>query len=88
MVPDIKTMLKLILVLIYGRFYITAYSQGKIPFESQMRILFNEVLGKISRRSSFSRLVKKKKGDFRFLIESDAWRVSFCFRSLCISAIL
>ena len=23
--------------------------------------------------------VAKKKGDFRFWIESDAWRVSFCF---------
>ena len=27
-------------------------------------------------------------GDFRFWIESDAWRVSFCFRSLYIAAIL
>ena len=32
--------------------------------------------------------VKKKMGDFRFWIESDAWRVSFCFRSLYIADIL
>ena len=29
-----------------------------------------------------------KKGDFRFWIESDAWRVSLCFRSLYIANIL
>ena len=32
--------------------------------------------------------VNKKKGDFRFWIVSDAWRVSLCFSSLYISDIL
>ena len=32
--------------------------------------------------------VVKKYGDFRFLIASDAWRVSLCFRSLYIADIL
>ena len=30
----------------------------------------------------------KEKGGFRFWITSDSWRVYFCFRSLCIAAIL
>ena len=30
----------------------------------------------------------KKKGDFRFWFSSDAWRVSLCFSSLHITAIL
>ena len=30
----------------------------------------------------------KKKGDFRFWISGDAWRVSLCFRSLYIESIL
>ena len=54
LVPDLKTMVKLILVLIYGRFYINDYSQGKILFESQMIMVFNEVLGEIFTYSYFS----------------------------------
>ena len=53
-------MVKWTLVLIYGRLRITAFSQGKIIFEIQMRILFNEVPGEIFTYSSFSRSVKKK----------------------------
>ena len=49
LVPDLKTMVKWTLVLIYGRFYITAYFQGKIIFESQMIMVFNEVLEKYLR---------------------------------------
>ena len=40
--PRPKTMVKWTLVLIYGRLYITAYTQGKIIFESQTRMVFNE----------------------------------------------
>ena len=54
LVPDIKTMVKWTLVLIYGRFYINDYSQGKILFESQMIMVFNEVLGEIFTYSYFS----------------------------------
>ena len=46
LVPDLKNMVKWTLVLIYGRLYIPAYSQGKIIFESQIRMVFNEVLVK------------------------------------------
>ena len=81
-------MVKWALILIYGRFYITNYYQGKIIFESKMVILFNELQGKRLTYSSLSRSVKKKMGDFRFWIESDALRVPFCFRSLHIAAIL
>ena len=44
LVPDIKAVVIWTLVLIYGRFYITDYYQGNILFESQMRMVFNEVL--------------------------------------------
>ena len=44
--PRPKTTVKWTLVLIYARFYITDYSQGKIIFESQMILVFNEVLEK------------------------------------------
>ena len=81
-------MVKWTLVLIYGRFYIIAYSQGSIIFEGQVIMVFNEVPGKIFTNSSFSGSMKKKMDDFRFWIESDAWRISFCFRSLYISSIL
>ena len=47
LVPDIKTTVKWALLLIHGRFYITDYSQGKILFESQIRMVFNEVLENI-----------------------------------------
>ena len=60
LVPDLKTMVKWTLVLIYGRLYITDYSQGKIIFEIQMRTLSNEVPGEIFTYSSFSRSVKKE----------------------------
>ena len=60
LVPDLKIMVKWTLVIIYGRFYINAYSQGKIIFESHMIMVFNEVPGKRSTNSSFSRSVKKK----------------------------
>ena len=83
-----KTIVKWTLLPIYGRFYITDYSQVNIIFETKMRMAFNEVLEKISTYSSFYRPVKNKMGDFRFWIESDAWRVSFCFRSLYIASIL
>ena len=53
-------MAKWSLVLIYGRLYITVYCQGKIIFESEMIIVFNEVLGKIFMYLSFSRSVNKK----------------------------
>ena len=43
LVSDLKTMVEWTLVLIYGRLYINYYSQGKILFESQMIIVFNEV---------------------------------------------
>ena len=45
--PRPKTTVKWTLVLIYARFYITDYSQGKIIFESQMIMVFDEVLEKI-----------------------------------------
>ena len=60
LVPDLKTIVKWTLVLIYGRFYITAYSQGKIIFESQMRILFNEVLEKYLQVPLFTGQRRKK----------------------------
>ena len=47
LVPDLKNKVKWTLVLIYGGFYINAYSQGKIIFESQMIMVFNEALEKI-----------------------------------------
>ena len=59
-VPNLKTMVKWTLVLIYGRLYKIVYSQGKIIFESQITMVFNKVLGKIFLYSSFSRSVKKK----------------------------
>ena len=46
LVADLKTMVTWTLVLIYGRFYITAYSQGKINFEGQMIMVFIEVFEK------------------------------------------
>ena len=46
LVPDLKTMVKWTLVLIYGRFYINDYSQGEIIFEIQTRMVFIEVLEK------------------------------------------
>ena len=46
LVPDLKTMVKWTLVLIYGRLYITAYYKGGVIFESQMRTVFNENLEK------------------------------------------
>ena len=49
LVTDVKIMVKWTLVLICGRFYITAYSQGKIIFEIQIIMVFNEVLEKYSR---------------------------------------
>ena len=52
---------KMALVLIYGRLYITAYLQGNIIFESQKRIVFNDVLGKIFTYYSFFRSAKKKR---------------------------
>ena len=60
LVPDLKTMVNCKLVLIYGRLYITAYNQGKIIFESQKRMVFNEVPEKIFTYSSFSESAKKK----------------------------
>ena len=47
LVPDLKTKVKWTLVLICGRFYINAYSQGKIIFEIQMIMVFNEALENI-----------------------------------------
>ena len=58
--PRPKNMVKWTLVLIYGRFYITDYFQGKMIFESQTRMLFNEVPEKRFTYSSFSGSVKKK----------------------------
>ena len=60
LVPELKTMVKWTLVLIYGRLYITSYYQKKIIFEIQTIMVFNEALVKISVYSSFSRSVKKK----------------------------
>ena len=60
LVPDLKIIVKWKLVLIYGRFYITTYSQGKILFENQTRMVFNEVSGKRFSYSSFFRSLKKK----------------------------
>ena len=87
LIPDLKTMVKLTLVLIFGRFYINDYSQGKIIFEIQIIMVFNAVLKNIH-IFFFFQVSERKRGDFRFWIESDAWRVSFCFRSLYIAAIL
>ena len=58
--PRPKNHGKMALVLIYGRLYITAYPQGNIFLESQTRMVFNEVLGKIFTYYSFSRSAKKK----------------------------
>ena len=44
LVPNLKNMAKWTLVLIYGRFYITNFTQGKLLFEIQIRTVFNEVL--------------------------------------------
>ena len=82
-----KTNVKWKLVLMYGRFYITYHSQGKILLESQMIMEFNEVLEKYSRIPPFH-VSEEKMGDFRFWVESDAWGVSFCFRLLYIADIL
>ena len=49
LVPYLKTMVKWAPVLIYGRFYITAYSQENIIFESKTRMLLNEVMKKYLR---------------------------------------
>ena len=87
LVPDLKTMVKWTLVLIYGTLYITAYYQGKIIFKIHTGMVFNEFLGKRFTYPSFSRSVNKM-GGFRFWIESDSWRVSFCFISLYVEAIL
>ena len=80
LVSDLKAMVKWTLVLIYGRLYINDYYHGNILFESQMRLVFNEVLENIH-LFLFFQVSAEKMGDFRFWIESDYWRVSFCFRS-------
>ena len=65
-------MVELKLVIIYGRLYITSYSQVNIIFDSQIIMVFNESPEKRFTYSSFSRSAKKKMGGFKFWIESDA----------------
>ena len=65
------------LVLISGRLYISAYDQGQILLEIQMRMVLNEFLEKLFTYSFFFRSCKKQMGDFRFWVESDAWRFFF-----------
>ena len=53
LVPELNTMEKWTLSIIYGRFYITVYCQVNILFESQAIMVFNEVPGKIFMYSYF-----------------------------------
>ena len=62
------------------------YSPGKVLFESHMRMVFNEVPGKKC-VFLFFQVSEETMDDFRFWIENDAWRVSFCFSSLYIAAV-
>ena len=43
LVQDIQIMVKWAKVQIYGRFYINVNNQGKILFESKIRMVFNSV---------------------------------------------
>ena len=61
---------------------------GKVVCLLYLVTLIVGCLGGSVLKVNLSGVVKKTNSDFKFWIESDAWRVSFCFRYLYISYIL